>query len=51
MEIKILENGGDICDGLLYNSFILDSEILVEVLPDIDTESIQKQYRYNRLYD
>jgi ribonuclease BN (tRNA processing enzyme) len=43
MEIRILGNGGAICDGLPYNSFILDSEILVEAPPDI----IQSLFRQN----
>lgn len=42
MVIEILGNGGAICDGLPYNSFILDYEILVEVPPDI-IQSLFKQ--------
>jgi Cft2 family RNA processing exonuclease len=35
MKIKILGNGGAISDGLPYNSFMIDENILIESPPDI----------------
>ncbi|MDY6934472.1 MAG: MBL fold metallo-hydrolase [Spirochaetota bacterium] len=35
MKIKILGNGGAINDGLPYNAFMIDEEVLIELPPDI----------------